>query len=451
MEPIALQTAAEAPPTQLDLDLEQFLAAARKLVGEREFEQAERLCRAIHASCPEQIEPLSLLSQIAYTQRRSGEALAWMRRVIALQPEVPKHHNNLGFLHTSRGEHDDAVAAYQRAVALDPTHVLSWVNLAAGYKCQKRLELARETFQRALVLEPNQVFALQQLGDISAHLGEYEVAAELLERALAQNPKGSRTRALLTQVYRVLGKVDKLERVYRGWIEAEPEAAAQARHMLAACTGEDVPARASDSYIQATFDDNASSFERHLVGNLGYRAPAACAEAFARCAPAPTGDWSIVDLGCGTGLCGPLFAPWAGALVGVDLSGGMLEQARAKGVYRRLHRAELTAFLAGEQERWHAAVCADTFCYFGALEAPLQAAFAALRSGGLFVFTVEAEDDAGTSEHRLWVHGRYSHKRAYVLRALADTGFRVREVTEETLRFENRLPVRGFVVVAQKG
>ena len=46
-----------------------------------------------------------------------------------------------------------------------------------------------------------------------------------------------------------------------------------ARHMLAACTGRDVPARASNGFVEATFDSFASSFEAKLA-ILSYRAPA---------------------------------------------------------------------------------------------------------------------------------------------------------------------------------
>ena len=36
----------------------------------------------------------------------------------------------------------------------------------------------------------------------------------------------------------------------------------------------------------------------------------------------------VLDLGCGTGLCGPLLRPYARALAGVDLSPQMLERMR---------------------------------------------------------------------------------------------------------------------------
>ena len=43
--------------------------------------------------------------------------------------------------------------------------------------------------------------------------------------------------------------------------------------MLAACTGRDVPARASDGFVERTFDSFAASFESKLA-KLSYRAPA---------------------------------------------------------------------------------------------------------------------------------------------------------------------------------
>ena len=51
----------------------------------------------------------------------------------------------------------------------------------------------------------------------------------------------------------------------------------------------------------------------------------------------------VLDAGCGTGLAAPLLGPYARRLVGVDLSGAMLEQARALPQYDELVE-ELTKF-----------------------------------------------------------------------------------------------------------
>ena len=114
--------------------------------------------------------------------------------------------------------------------------------------------------------------------------------------------------------------------------------------MLAACSGRDVPARASDAFVEKTFDSFAASFDAKLA-SLGYRAPALVAEMLAHAGLDASRSLDVLDAGCGTGLCGPLVAPYARRLVGVDLSEAMLARARARDVYDELVKGELTAYL----------------------------------------------------------------------------------------------------------
>ena len=120
--------------------------------------------------------------------------------------------------------------------------------------------------------------------------------------------------------------------------------------MLAACTGRDVPARASDGFVEGTFDSFAASFESKLA-KLSYRAPALVAAMLEDAGLEPAKSLDVLDAGCGTGLCGPLVAPYARRLTGVDLSAGMLAQAREKNVYDELVKSELTAYLRDSPER----------------------------------------------------------------------------------------------------
>src|SRR5207245_6254227 len=97
--------------------------------------------------------------------------------------------------------------------------------------------------------------------------------------------------------------------------------------------------------------------------------------------------------GCGTGLCGDGFRPLARRLVGVDLSPGMLERARARGCYDELVCEELTAYVRRCEERFDLITAADVFCYFGDLTAVFAATAALLRPGGRFIFSVEELTD----------------------------------------------------------
>lgn len=57
-----------------------------------------------------------------------------------------------------------------------------------------------------------------------------------------------------------------------------------------------------------------------------------------------------MDLGCGTGLMGPLLRQHVEHLAGVDLSQGMIDKARERGCYDELAVGELAAHLQAAQQ-----------------------------------------------------------------------------------------------------
>jgi predicted TPR repeat methyltransferase len=218
--------------------------------------------------------------------------------------------------------------------------------------------------------------------------------------------------------------------------------------MLAACSGHDVPPRASDKFVEITFDSFAASFDSKLA-KLSYRAPALVAGMLDDAGIQPSKQFDVLDAGCGTGLCGPLVTAYARRLVGVDLSARMLAQAEARHVYDELYKCELTAYLRDWPATFDVVVSADTLVYFGPLDDVVAAAADALRPGGRLIFTVEESiggTDAGCS---LGPHGRYSHTRQYVEGVLAAANLGS-EIVSAELRLEAGAPVQGLVVRATK-
>jgi predicted TPR repeat methyltransferase len=232
--------------------------------------------------------------------------------------------------------------------------------------------------------------------------------------------------------------------IFEEWLKDEPGHPI-ARHMLAACSGRDVPSRASDAFIERTFDSFAASFDSKLA-KLAYRAPALVAELLADSNVEASKSLDVLDAGCGTGLCGPLVAPYARRLVGVDLSDKMIAQARARNVYDELVKHELTAYLRDSTQMFDVIVSADTLVYFGPLEEVVAASANALRPGGRLIFTVEEFDGTG---YAISPHGRYSHGREYVERVLANSSLQSHIIPAE-LRLEAGDPVAGLVVRGTK-
>jgi predicted TPR repeat methyltransferase len=181
-----------------------------------------------------------------------------------------------------------------------------------------------------------------------------------------------------------------------------------------------------------------------------YRAPALVAEMLADSEPSASECLEVLDAGCGTGLCGPLVAPYARRLVGVDLSARMLAHARERNVYDELVQAELTAYVGEFTEAFDVIVSADTLVYFGSLDGVVAAAATALRPGGRLIFTVEELLVAGSqAAYSISANGRYRHTTRYLHRVLADANLRPAIVQAE-LRLEAGDPVPGLVVRATK-
>lgn len=85
----------------------------------------------------------------------------------------------------------------------------------------------------------------------------------------------------------------------------------------------------------------AETYDAGFAASMDYRLPVEVAAAFLRAAPPPG---PVLDVGAGTGLLAQALRDLghAGAIDALDLSPQMLERARAKGLYRALHCADVT-------------------------------------------------------------------------------------------------------------
>ncbi|TCP09782.1 tetratricopeptide repeat protein [Caldimonas thermodepolymerans] len=413
------------------------------------LEEAERLYRRVLALAPEQPDAHHFLGVLLHQGGRSEQGWPLIERSLALVDRIPDWHNNAGNVLLEMGRLDEAIAAYQRGLLLAPDRPDILNNLGVLMRMRRAYQDSEQAYRRALELAPEFADGWSNLGNLLAGTGRLLEALDAYRTALRHKPGHPEARKMLGVAYYALGQVDKAAEVYRDWLADEPGHPV-AQHHLAACLGSGVPERASDAYVETIFDRFAHSFDAKLE-RLHYRAPQLVAEAVARACGAPAGRLDVLDAGCGTGLCGPLLAPHARRLAGVDLSAQMLAKARLRGVYDELAKAELTAYLQQCHAEWDLVVSVDTLCYFGDLRAVTAAACEALRPGGFLVFTVEAlVDGQGSAGFRLNPHGRYSHAAGYVREVLAQAGLAVEAMEGGVLRTENMQPVEGWLVVARR-
>ena len=435
------------PIKEREVTLQEAMSIAILFQKNNELADAEDIYRKVLANFPDHPDALHFLGVLLHQKGESEAAIELIRKSIVLEPGQADVHSNLGIVFKAKGRIEEAMAAYRQAIALEPQHANAWSNLGILLKASGQITEAETAYRKAIEINPSHIDAYHNLGILLAGQRRTDEAVVCYCKVVTLNPQHAEARKLLALAYCTVGQRDKAIDIFERWCAEQPENPV-ARHMLAACSGNDVPKRASDAYVEKIFDDFAASFDAKLA-KLSYRAPSIVAAVLTDVYPHPAKQFDVLDAGCGTGLCGPLVAPYARSLVGVDLSGKMLEGAREKNVYHQLIKDELTAYLASQKQRFDLIVSADTLVYFGALEAAFEAAAAALRTDGLLIFTLEDSAESSGADYQIHPHGRYSHDRRYVENTLRNFGLTPQIVAAE-LRMEAGKPVAGLVVSARK-
>jgi predicted TPR repeat methyltransferase len=278
--------------------------------------------------------------------------------------------------------------------------------------------------------------------------GDAEAAADILAQVVETAPGFATAWFALASIRERLGDRDGAIAAFAAARDADREDYHGARlHLARLGVGEATPAM-TGVYVRRLFDQHAPEFDEALTGRLEYVGPRLLLDAVRVHASAPLRLGSVLDLGCGTGLGGAAFRPWCDWLIGVDISPGMVEQARAKGLYDRLAVADLLEFLAGEAgAQNHLVLAADVFVYCSDIGPIASGVAKVLAPGGLFAFSVETGEQQGV---RLQETLRYSHSAAHVRDAIAAAGLKPLQLSDASTRSEKGEPVRGLIAVAQK-
>lgn len=339
-----------------------------------------------------------------------------------------------GVQHYAAQRFAQAEAQFAASLSLVPNRPSTLTNLGATRLKLGRFEEAAQDLAQALAQEPDNVEALGHYGTALAELGRHREALAAFDRVVTLAPALGTAWSLRGSVLRDLGQLSEAAHSFEQALThgADPELT---RYYLASVRGGDVPTEAPQAYVEALFDTYAPEFDAH-VQRLAYRAPEVllgrlAGRHFAR----------VLDLGCGTGLCGRLLRGQGDAIDGVDLSGRMIERAQATGAYADLVQSDLAAYLRDTPHRYDLVIAADVFIYVGALQGVFAGVARVLQPGGVFCFSVE---ESTGPDLALRSSLRYAHSEASLRRLAAAHGLRVDAIERGTLREEQREPIAGL-------
>lgn len=403
-----------------------FLADEHYRTGE--YDLAAEYAAQAAANAPTDAEIKILSGLICQAQENTAEARICFQKALALDPRSVPALVNLANLETAAGEYETAEKHYKRALELSPQNLDAHINYADMLYRQKRLPEALEEYRTAVVIDPGIPEISNNLGVILKDIGEYEEALGLFFNAFNQRPETGEFSVNIAETLTLLHgqEPETAVKIAQNWRRQAPDNAF-AVHVCAALQGK--PENENNQiYAEKLFDNFADNYEL-VLQKLDYGVVRSL-----RNFTGPV-EGTLVDLGCGTGLAGLAYQAAGTRLVGVDISEKMLTQARKKGIYKELIKADIVSWLLKKPQA-DAFVAADVFYYIGRLEsvigaiAPVKLAFS-------------TEDDHSVDTCRLTPSGRFAHNPEYVEKLLQKAGYRRIERQSSVLRTENGQPVKG--------
>ncbi|MBC7710042.1 MAG: methyltransferase [Rhizobacter sp.] len=411
---------------------------------------------------------------------RLSEAAATLNQLVVAHPKDGRLYVAGWLLANKAGNVEAAYQSARHAVALAPTSGTALYCLSDAEHKRGNIDAARKSVEQALLYTPTNLLVLQHAINLANAQSDHAVSERYLRTAFAQNSEIPHIKTMIGNSLRYQSRHDESELWLNEAITLDADDA-DAHHGLAmiaylrdqhakaaehlahalrvrpdddgflymnAIFSGETPALQPEGMARGLFDRYAKSFDTHLVGALKYRVPHLIAKMIVE--RFPERNLNVLDLGCGTGLLGAELGSINGYFVGVDLSLPMLEEAKKRSVYSRLHHVNLLDSLdATDASEYEVIVAADVLIYIGALDVLIRNCFKVLKPGGWLFFSCEAAADDGP-DFVLRKSMRYAQTTQYVTRLLGATGFAAPSIQAIDLRMEQDTVIPGYLVAVQK-
>ncbi len=469
----ALKYQANNPVLQL------HLANVLKMQGL--FKQASHVLEDALRVHPDYVPALNNLGTLYYAQGKLAEASQTYQRVIQKEPDFIDAYYNLGLAEDKQNDFAAAILTYQRLLEKSPEHFAARFHLGCIFMKQDKINDALREF---LTIEKAQPYHFETQSNIATcylKKGALNEAKIHYQKALELSDDDAQILFNLGVINMQQGNVDSSIQYYQKALRIQPDLFAAHNNLGVAFLAKQHPAfalqhfqeaaalqpdnqaiqytvtmlaqnqrllAAPPDYVKSLFDAYADHYEPHLLNALDYKVPDHLYQtALKVIKPAPN-SLDILDLGCGTGLCGMPFKHFAKSLTGVDLSDKMLDVARVKNIYDSLICKELDIFLADKKAQYDLILAGDVLMYIGDLAAIFKHVKIALRENGLFIFNAEVSD---AIDYRMNQSGRFAHQKKYLDKLAAENNFKIAHYELVETRMQNNEVVFGHLYVLQSG
>ena len=456
-------------------------------IGEKKI--ALRLYKKAYEVNPQSLTAILNLSTIYYELKKYELSKQFAEKALALKKDNFSAVMNLGNSCYASGDFETALTYYEKMYELNPNSYNAIINIAnTSYNLGQYLR-AIEFAQMAIAKRPTHADPYIVAGNCYAELAKTEEAAGCLKKASEIEPNSDWLCNSIAALYQKAGnwkqslvyawkaivlkgnKVNADDHINFGYILYEAEDAGQkellehymsrweemfannpiVRYVCSALRHEQDVSATDLTYVKQLFDGFAGSFDE-ILSELNYQVPHYIAELLKDTLKTKLfKKRRILDLGCGTGLCGETVKNYFPneEFFGVDISEKMLAEAGKKDIYKTLYADDIISFLSGNEELYHAVIAGDVLTYMGELKPLFRELSGSIKFGGLFCFSI-SKNIYNQNDYYLSSSGRFAHSLAYIHRLLKYCGFEVEKQEEHILRREGIHDVEGYIILARK-
>ena len=458
-------------------------AQIQQKIIQRDYDQAYFLSKPLIEK-EKRYQFLPEYIQILLKTSRLTEAEVWINELGKTRELRDQYYLLQGHLYYKLKKWSLAIDSYNRNLALEPKNISSRYNLAM-IKCQQKdFESACKHFKACeKITERLPPSFFQNYGMALIYSKDIKQAIIYLTKAITYNNKDTEICFHLGLCYQLAGQLDEALRIYALAIQSNPnhipslhnlatinislnnhQGALKILDRLHKLQPQDIitktlldalTTRKSRSHhptgIKTLFDQYAFNYDSHLLEQLKYNPFHQARELINKCIDIKKWNCGLtIDLGCGTGLAAPYFSDLSYKMIGVDLSEGMLIQARKKGFYYEINQDDVFEFLDKKNAFYKLILSFELTNYIGK-KTPLlvKKIERKMLPGGIIVMTFE-KNKTNYEDVHLNENIRFTFSKNYAQESFTDNKLLLIGVEDIIIRREHDHEIEGLLIIAQK-
>lgn len=427
---------------------------AMDLYESGEYEKSLKLCQDILKSDSSNASIWVTAGNVYYVNKKFEEAIKYYREAIKHAPDNFSAWINWANSCIELKKYQEAIQCAAQGIKINPDSKLPYTIMGNAYNELEKYPESITCLKEALKRDKNDPWLHNYLSQSYQKNGNYIDSLSSAWKAIELGEDGDNSHQInISYLFYEIAMekgLDSILECVELWVKkygTNPIVKYTANALMRNAQIK----RADISYVRNIFDIFASDFEQ-VLSSLNYCAPSLISEEMKQIySSKKSPKLRILDLGCGTGLCGEFLKNYAieKGLDGLDISSKMLEEAAKKNIYSNLVNAEIISYLKACETTYDLMVASDVFTYFGDLNELFEYINKTLSENGRILFTI-SENNYDKKSYCLHPSGRFLHSENYVREILKKHGFDVEKMERKKLRNEGGKAVMGYIISASK-